>query len=414
MSDSTMRVLLLSQYFPPETGGTSNRMLSVAQGFQRNGHEVVVVAEKPNHPEGIIRPEYRGGLFEEREYEGIPVIYTWVRARPEKTFISRILFYVSFMITSVLGALKARGSFDVVIASSPPLFVGLSGWAAARLKGARFVFDVRDIWPEVAVAMGELTNPVMIRVAEEIEAFIYSQADGITAVTDSFCEHISRVVGSGTPTQRVMNGTVPDVFDRPEARKPMREALGVEDDTFVVAYAGNVGLAQGLPHIINAADHLADRDDIEIHIVGSGPVKEELVTLAREKERGNVRFFDRVPLEEAAAHMAASDALLVPLGDNPIYRQFIPSKLFDSMAAGRPVLLSVDGEARDLLDEANAGLSYPAENAHALADAICELADDRERAKDMGQAGRQFSRSECTRREQADRLVNFVEQIVAG
>jgi glycosyltransferase involved in cell wall biosynthesis len=406
-----MRVLLLSQYFPPETGGPPNRMLSIARGLERNGHDVVVVAEKPNHPEGIIRPDYRGGFFEEREYEGIPVIYTWVRARPEKTFVSRILFYVSFMVSSVLGAIKTQGPFDVVIASSPPLFVGLSGWAAARLKGARFVFDVRDIWPEVAVAMGELTNPVMIRVAESIESFIYDQADGVTAVTDSFCDHISNVAGPGTPTRRVMNGTIPETFDRPETRKPKRKNLGVEEDTFVVTYAGNVGLAQGLPHVIGAAERVADRDDVEIHIVGSGPVKEQLVALEREKQLDNVRFFDRVPLDQAAAHMAASDALLVPLGDNPIYRQFIPSKLFDSMAAGRPVLLSVEGEARALLEEADAGLSYPAEDAQALAKAIRQLADDRERAQDMGRRGRRFAYSECTRREQADRLVDFVEQV---
>lgn len=409
-----MRVLLIAQYFPPETGGPPNRMLSIAHGLRRNGHEVVVVAEKPNHPEGVIRPGYRGGVFEERTYEGIPVVYTWVRARPEKTFVNRILFYMSFMITAVLGAIKSRGPFDVVIASSPPLFVGLAGWAAARLRGARFLFDVRDIWPEVAVAMGELTNPALIRVAEMIEAFIYEQADGVTAVTESFCEHVSTVAGPETPTCRVMNGTVPETFDRPGARQRKREELGLSENAFVVTYAGNIGLAQGLPHILDAAGRLADRENVEIHLVGSGPVKDQLQEKAEAQGLQNVRFFDRVPLDEAAAHMAASDALLVPLGDNPIYRQFIPSKLFDSMAAGRPVLLSVEGEARSILDGANAGIAYPAEDDAGLADAIRRLVDHPDEAMSMGEAGRTFAREHCTRQAQADRLVTFLETLVDG
>lgn len=406
-----MRVLLIAQYFPPETGGPPNRMLSIAKGFRRNGHEVVVVTEKPNHPEGIIQPDYRGGLFDERTYDGIPVIYSWVRARPEKTFANRILFYTSFMVTSVLGAMKARGPFDAVIASSPPLFVGLAGWAAALLRGARFLFDVRDIWPKVAVAMGELTNPAMIRVAEAIEKFIYESADGVTAVTESFCEHVTSVVGPKTPTCRVMNGTVPETFDSPEARADKREKLGVGGDTFVVTYAGNIGLAQGLPHIMDAAASLKEESRVEFVLLGSGPVEDELKARKQDLNLNNVQFLDRVPLPEASAHMAAADALLVPLGCNPIYQQFIPSKLFDSMAAGRPVLLSVDGEARAILDEAGGGLYYPAEDGTALAERVRWLLNHPGEREAMGRRARAYARTHCTRAAQADKMVDFVEQL---
>jgi glycosyltransferase involved in cell wall biosynthesis len=407
-----MRVLVISQYFPPETGGTSNRIISIARGLCEAGHEVHVIAEKPNHPEGLIREDYQGGIFDERKYDGIPATYTWVYTRPEKNFISRILFYVSFMMMAVLGAIRTDDEFDVVLASSPPLFVGLSGWLAAKIKGAKFVFDVRDIWPEVAVAMGALTNPSAIQVAEGLEHFIYKRADGITAVTDSFCEHIRQTVGERVPMRRVMNGTMPDVFRQDARREEMRKQLGVEDK-FVVTYAGNLGLAQGLPHIIDAAETLqGEGDGVVFLMLGSGPVKAHLMEEAERRDLQNIRFLDRVPLEEAAAHMAASDALLVPLEDHEIYQQFIPSKLFDSMASGRPVLLSVDGEARSILEDAGGGLYYPAEDGMALANRIRWLLDHPEERKAMGEHGREYAQTRCTRAAQAQKLTAFLEELV--
>jgi len=408
-----MRVLIVTQYFPPETGGTSNRLISIARGLYEAGHDVHVVAEKPNHPEGIIREDYKGGVFEERTYEGIPVTYTWVYTHPEKNFLRRLLFYGSFMVMGVLAALRTKGSFDVVLASSPPLFVGLSGWFAARMKKAKFVFDVRDIWPKVAVAMGALTNPTIIRFAEAIEQFIYRRADGITAVTDSFCDHIRETVGEGTPMQRVMNGTMPEVFQKDERREEVRERLGVEMK-FVVTYAGNLGLAQGLPHILDAAEKLQGEDRVEFVMLGSGAVKSDLVGDAEQRGLTNIQFRDRVPLEEAAAHMAASDALLVPLEDHEIYQQFIPSKLFDSMASGRPLLLSVDGEARSILEDAEAGLYYPAEDGDALADRVRWLLNHPEKAEAMGRRGQEHAQSHCTRSAQAQKLTSFLEEIVEG
>jgi glycosyltransferase involved in cell wall biosynthesis len=405
-----MRVLLISQYFPPETGATSNRLASLARGIRAAGHDVVVVAEKPNHPEGVIREGYRDGLFERRTFDGIPVLHTWVYTRPDKNFATRLAFYLSFMVMATFGAARLEGDFDVVLASSPPLFVGVSGWLTARLHGAQFVFDVRDIWPEVAVAMGELENPALIRLAEGLERFLYERADGITAVTEGFCHHIRRKVERTTPMARVMNGTMPDVFNEDDCRDAIRSRLNVENQ-FVVAYAGNHGLAQGLSHVVEAADRLRDRNDITFIMLGSGPVKEELVSDTRQRELDNILFLDRVPLDEAAAHMAAADALLVPLADHEIYQQFIPSKLFDSMASGRPVLLSVDGEARSILEEAEGGLYYPAEDGEVLAEHIEWLVEHPEEGKEMGEKGRAYAQENCSRAVQAQKMAEFLEQI---
>lgn len=373
---------------------------------------MVVLTEKPCYPEGVIEEEYRGGLFEERVVEGVSVINTWVYTRPEASFVTRLLSYLTFMIMAVLGAGRAEGSFDVVLASSPPLTAGVAGWAVAKLKRARFVLDVRDLWPDVAVAMGEVENPAVIRVAKAVERFLYRQADSITAATERFCEHIGSTVSDAPPLKRIMNGTIPETFDQAERRGEMRETLGVDSEDFVVTYAGIMGRAQGLPHILEAADQVEGEGDIVFHLRGRGAIKEQLVEEAHTRSLDNVRFFEYCPLEKAAAHMAASDALLVPLADDDLYHSFIPSKLFDSLASGRPVLLSVDGEAREILLRADAGRFYPPEDGAALAEQIRWLLDHPNERDVMGERGRAFAREHCTRRAQAAKLVQFVESIV--
>ncbi len=407
-----MRVLVISQYFPPETAAAANRLRSIVRTLNDAGHEVVVVAEKPNYPEGIVQEEYRGGLFEERVVDGVRIIYTWVYAQPDLTFLNRILLYASFMVTAVMGALRTEGSFDVVLASSPPLFVGLAGWATAKLKGAKFVFDVRDIWPDLAIAMGHLENPAAARIGKAIERFIYRGADGITAATAGFCDHVRSVVGIAPPTRRVMNGTEPSVFEKEDRREETRSSLGVAEDSFVVTYAGTMGRLQGLGHIIDAAIDLRDEEEVVIHVRGSGELEESLRAEVERNKLSNVEFFDHCPLEEAAAHMAASDALLVPLADDPIFQKFIPSKLFDSMASGRPVLLSVDGEAREILEEAEAGLFYPPEDGEALAEKIRWLLAHPDERTAMGDRGQRYARAHCTRAVQAEKMMQFLESLV--
>jgi len=407
-----MRVLVVSQYFPPESGACAIRVRSFVRSLKAEGHDVVVLTEKPCYPEGVIEEEYRGGLFEERVVDGVPVINTWVYTRPEASFVTQLLSYLTFMLMAIVGAGRTEGQFDIVLASSPPLTVGGAGWVVSLMKGGSFVLDVRDLWPEVAVAMGEVENPFLIRVAEQVEHFLYRRADGITAATQGFCDHIATKVADPPPLERIMNGTVPSTFDRSGRREDVREALDVEEDTFVVTYAGIMGRAQGLGHILEAAAELKTEERIAFHLRGDGSVKDELIEASREQSLDNVRFFDYCPLEKAAAHIAASDALLVPLADDDLYRWFIPSKLFDSMATGQPVLLSVNGEAREILNDAGAGLYYPPEDGNALADNIRRLLDHPEERAQMGERGRVYAEENCTRRAQAREMVQFLESIV--
>jgi glycosyltransferase involved in cell wall biosynthesis len=261
--------------------------------------------------------------------------------------------------------------------------------------------------------MGALDNPALIRAARFLERFLYKLADGVTAVTDSFCRHIEALMRSEKPLARVMNGTVPEVFQQEEAGRRLRSELDL-DDAFVVAYAGNHGEAQGLAHVLGAAARFQKgASGVHFLMVGSGPVKGKLIEKAQQQGLTNVQFRPRVPLKEAGAHMAAADALLVPLARHEIYQQFIPSKLFDSMAAGRPVLLSVSGEARTILEEAGGGRYYPAEDGPALAEQILWLRDHLEARREMGRRGQDYALRHCTREAQAEKLVRFLEDRVA-
>lgn len=408
-----MRVLFLSQYFFPETGATSNRVLSLAEHVQAKGYPVLVVAEKPNHPEGIIPDEYRGKAFIRRNYGSLEVLYCWVFTRPRKNTLTRLAFYLSFMVSAFIGASLFAGRFDVVVASSPPLFVGPAAWLVARLTGAKFILDIRDLWPDVAIALGAMQNPILVSLGRRLESFLYHRADGIAAVTDSFCEHVRRVVEDNIPVERVMNGTVPGIFNKDEPRSELRAKLGI-DDRFVVLFAGNIGLAQGLDHIADAASILRDmQSDVVFLFLGSGPLKEHLIADVAERGLQNVRFLPRTTLDNAAEHMAAADALLVSLAHHPVYRKFIPSKLFDYMAAGRPVLLSVDGEARAILEAADAGIYYSPEDSEGLVKAIRELKADPAAAAEMGRNGRKYAAEHCSREEQARIMTRFIERIVS-
>lgn len=410
-----MRVLLISQFYYPESVAAAHRTHSFAKALKAAGHEVTVIAAKPNHPQGIIREDYRGGLTKKRTYDGIPVLHTWIFTSRRKSFLTRISFYVSFMLMAIFASFKARGRYDVVLASSPPLFVGISGWVVSVFKRAKFVFDVRDLWPDLAVAMGELGNPRIIKWAKWMEHFIYRKAAAVTTATRSFREDIEAVVAPGKPVFHVTNGTEAERFQYPpEARNGVRAQLGL-GEAFTAMYVGNVGICQGLLHLLDAAETLQTQGSpVQLVVVGGGPVRQVLMDGAEDRGLTNIQFQPQVTMQEAAGFMAAADALIVPLADHDIYRKFIPSKLFDCMAAGRPVLLAVDGEARAILDEAQAGLFYPPEQGAALAEQIEWMRTHPAEVAPMGPRGEQFVRERYLRSVQARRLVDFLERLTAS
>ena len=402
----SLRIVLVSQYFPPEVGATQTRIQSFAEHLAARGHKVTVVAEFPNHPHGVMPPEYRGRVFEIDRANPYRVVRVWVKTSKEKTQMTRLSFYVSFMALATAAA-PVVGRADVVVATTPPLFTALAGLALARLNRAPFVLDVRDLWPAAATSLRQISPGWETRVAEAIERRVYRAAAAVTAVTGPFCEHIDGIRRHGPPTLLLPNGTLEQFFVDGDIGDEHR--LGIARDTFLATFAGTHGIAQALPTLVEAAALL--EGEAEIALVGEGPMKGSLQELVRERGIRNVHFHHQLPLEEIPPVLAASDALLVPLSAHPTFEQFVPSKLTDFMATGRPVIVSAAGEAARILKEAGGGIAVAPEDPGALAGAIRRLAADPDKGLEMGKRGRAYA-AERLRSVQAARLEELLLELV--
>lgn len=401
-----LRILLLSQYFPPEIGATQSRMQAFAEYLAARGHDVTVICEFPNHPHGVIPPEYRGHAYEDDRSNPYRVLRVWVKASEEKTQRTRMAFYLSYMALATAMA-PVAGRADVVVATTPPLFTGAAGLALARLNRAPFVLDVRDLWPAAAVSLMQISTGRTLRLAEWLERTLYRQAAAVIAVTQPFCEHVDRIRAKPPPATLIPNGTL-ELFLEAEPGNG-RAALGASDGEFVVTFAGTHGIAQGLDTVLKAAPKL--EGEARFALVGDGPLKEPLVQLAAESGVSNVDFHAQVPLAETPPLLAASDVLLVPLSAHPTFRDFVPSKLIDAMAVGKPVLLSAAGESARILEEAGAGVVAAPEDPDDLVRAVRWLREHPEEAAAMGERGRAFARTRL-RSVQAAHLEDLLLDVV--
>jgi glycosyltransferase involved in cell wall biosynthesis len=308
-----MRILYLSQYFPPEVGATQTRALEMASHLVQSGHQVTVITEVPNHPSGIIPPEYKGKLYERVSLEGIDVIRVWVKASPVKTFSSRMAFYLTYMLSAALaGLVLARGRFDVLYATSPPLFVGGAALVLSHFRRLPLVFEVRDLWPESAVALGEISSARAVAVAGKLEEMCYNRAHRIVAVTDGIRRRLVER-GFGSKVVLIPNGANTELFrPDPEAGAALRSQLGL-NEKFLVVYAGIHGVAQGLETVLEAAQQLQHELDIHFLFVGEGPRKEALLQQREALGLRNVTFLAEQPRASMPAYMSAADAAMVPL-----------------------------------------------------------------------------------------------------
>ncbi len=382
-----MRVLIVSQYFSPELTAASLRLGPFAAGLTGRGHAVEVLCEAPNHPHGVVPAEYRRRLLTREQDAGYRVIRTWVRASPSKRARARLASYTSFAATATAVGLTLQRP-DAIVASSPPLPVGQVGTLLARRHRCPWVLDVRDPWPEAALALGELEPGRLASAAEALERRLYSHADAITTPTASFAAAIGAIVADEAKVHVVANGTTREWLDAGAAPAD-RAAAGLPADRFVWTYAGNIGLSQDLEVAIAAAAELGD--GYELLLLGDGTRREPLERFAAERAPGGVRFRDAVAPTEAMKIMRASDALLVPLADIPALGRSIPIKLYDSCAIGRPVIVAAPGAVRALAEHERLGVATDPGDPAALAAAVRSLAVDPGRANELATAGRAFA-----------------------
>lgn len=406
-----MRILLLSQYYPPEVGATQNRMQAFARHLADAGHEVTVIAHVPNHPKGVVFEEFKGKLFDRRTEDGVDVCRVWVHASEKKSSFHRLTFYLTYAVGACLAALVGvRRRPDVIFATSPPLPVLLPAATLSAVYRRPYVADIRDVWPAVAVALGELGEGSRVaRAAERLERWLYRRAALITVVTRSFIEHVEQRGGTGK-VRYLPNGTDTEVFTDETTDPELRDRLDLSG-SFVVGYFGNHGIAQGLEAAVDAAAQLDHRGDVAFLLGGEGPVKRELQARAEAKGARNIHFLPQVPTSEVPRWINVCDVLLVPLRDTPLLSQFIPSKLFDYLACAKPVILMVEGEARTLLAESEGGYFVRPGDHEQLAELVGALADDPGELVSLGRRGQAYVRRYHSRQEQAAELEGLLRAV---
>jgi len=410
-----VKILYVSQYFPPEMGAPAARVDELSRYWARDGHEVTVLTGFPNHPTGVVPPEYRKEfrrLVAREKTGGVKVIRTWLLPFPNRKTYERILNYSSFCFSAACTGIFTERP-DVVIASSPQLLVGLSGWCVARRKGSRFVLEVRDLWPESLKAVGVGSEASLVyRALARIAGFLYRKADHIVVVTSAFKDHLVqhwRVAPEKISV--VENGVEAELFS-PRTESNLRMELCAEGK-FVVSYVGTMGNAHGLQTVIEAAERLQSvAPQVLFLLVGEGAEKQQLVSMARSRGLTNLRLVDQQPRERIPAYICASDACLVLLKKSEIFKTVIPSKMLEFMACARPVILGVQGQAQQILENAQAGICIEPENSSALAQAVLRLADNEQLRETLGRNGRRHVLQNFSRRQSATAYIEVLSSLL--
>lgn len=405
-----MRITLLTHYYPPEVNAPASRWSELARAWREFGHQVTVVTAAPSHPRGKLYPGYENRLFQRETLDGIAVIRIWTAIAANEGFARRLGGYLSYPLSLALNRWRLPAA-DLVISTSPQFFCGLSG-LLLRGRATPWILEIRDLWPESIVSVGAMRRGLAIRLLERIERWAYRSADAVVAVTDSFVPHIA-ARARGTPVAVVKNGVDLALFSEdPVPAGRIRSELGLEGK-FIAGYIGTQGMAHGLDTVIEAAVLLQHRQDIAFLMVGEGSEKSRLEAETRRRGLGNIVFLGQQRKAMMPEIWQSIDVGLVLLKRSETFKGVIPSKMFETMAMRRPILLGVEGEAAALLAEAGAGFAIPPQDTDALVKALERLAADRQLAAALGEAGRAFVVERFDRRKLARDYLEFVERVVA-
>ena len=408
-----MRIIWLCHYFAPEIGAPQARLLELGRVFRDQGHSVGVVTCFANHPTGELRPEDRGLWQRRDEMDGLDVHRCWSFVRAGRGFISTTLGHLSFMLTGMGGLSRAAAERqpDVVIASSPTFFSVLSAWWWCRRHGVPYVFEVRDLWPAVFADLGVLRSRTLVRLLEQLELFLYRRAARVVTVTRAFADNIAERGIAQEKLGLITNGVDVERF-RPGVRDERLARQHGLEGRFVVLYLGAHGISHALARLLDAAELLLDLDQIRFVFVGEGAERDALVRTASERGLSNVLFHAGVPREEVTRWYDLADVGLVPLRDVELFKGFIPSKMFELMASGVPIVASVRGEARQILETSGGACVVDPEDAAAIAHEIRRLHADPALATRLANSGRAFVEREYTRRRLGHAYLEILEETI--
>lgn len=368
-----MHILFLTDNFPPEVNAPASRTFEHCREWVRAGHRVTVITGAPNFPKGEVYPGYRNQLWQAETMEGIRVIRVWTYITANEGFIKRILDYQSFMLAAVLASPWVRG-VDVVVGTSPQLFTACAAYAVGALKRIPYVFELRDLWPESIKAVGAMRNQTLFRMLEKLELFLYRKAAKIVSVTESFRKVLVQRGIAAEKIEVVTNGVDLSRFNPQAKDGELARQLGLEG-VFVAGYIGTHGMAHGLETLLNAAQILKD-EPVKFLFLGAGARKAALMEQAKTLGLENVLFLDSVPKEEVVRYWSLLDVSIIHLKKTELFTSVIPSKLFECMGMGIPVLHGVAGESAEIVERERVGLVFEPENADQLVQKLRLLRED--------------------------------------
>jgi glycosyltransferase involved in cell wall biosynthesis len=400
-----MKILILTQWYPPEP---AILLQELAQTLQTKGHEITVLTGFPNYPSGKIYPGYRLRLFEREKLEGILVIRVPLYLNHSQSSIKRAVNYISFAVScSILGFWLAPRP-NVIFVYHPPLTIGLPAWMLSRLWGVQFVYQVQDMWPETLSATGMLKNRQLLLLVGRFARWVYSKAHSILVISSGFRKNL---IDKGISPKKVCiisNWAEGEIAQRGVPDLSLAQRLGLAG-RFNVMFAGNMGEAQGLETVLEAAKLLEDFPNIQFVFVGNGIALPRLIEMAKAQSLSNVRFLGRFHHDAMPGLYALADVLLVHLKDDPLFRITIPHKVLSYLGTGKPILAAVAGDAAELVGTSRAGIVCSPENPRALADAIRHMyampTGDRQA---MGERGRKTAQTLYSR----DELIRKIEGIL--
>jgi glycosyltransferase involved in cell wall biosynthesis len=408
-----VNITIISHYFWPEISAPSSRLLDMAKAWTAAGHRVTVVTNFPSHPTGIVPAAYRGKSFLIEQAHGLRIIRCRTYATANRGFVRKTAGHLVFMASSVAQAASALAGTEVLIASSPTLFSVVSAWVLSRRLGAPFVFEVRDLWPAIFAELGVIRSRPLLRAIEGLEVGLYRRSAAVVTVTRSFA---AQIVGRGIDQAKVHvipNGVDLELFAPGPQDSALWHRLGL-DGKFVVLYCGAHGISHALGRVLQAALLLHDRRELHFLFVGEGAEKAQLREEAEALGLTNVTFLPGVERDQVPAFYRSAEVCLVPLRRVPLFRSFVPSKMFEIMACGRPILGAVEGEAAEILAASGAAVLVPPEDSRAIADAIHRLASEPALRAELAARGRPYAAAHYDRRALASDYAGLLERLVVA
>ncbi len=386
-----MKLLILTQYYPPETGAAQNRLHELAVRLKKLGVEVKVLTAMPNYPQMKIYEGYRRKCRIKEEIDGVRVYRSWIYVRSSKSIFHRLLNYFSFVFTSFFAGWFRTGKSDLILCESPPLFLGISAYLLSKIKGAGLIFNVSDLWPESAEKLGLIKSKTLLGMSTRLEECLYKRSVLVTGQTKGIVSNIS----GRFPDKQLYwlpNGANLSHYDPDHTKSTWRREHAYDEDDFLVFYGGILGHAQGLEVVLKAADRIRGNPRVRFIIMGNGPLDESLKALKQRLGLKNLDFYDTVSKAEMPAVLAAIDISVIPLKKLELFKGAIPSKIFESLAMKKPILLGVEGEAKEMfIDEGECGLAFEPENEADLAEKVVHLAGSPELCKSLGTKARAYA-----------------------